>query len=160
MASTTDHASVVANGSTVVKDAIRQGRSRCTRGTQSKYVAELAKSIADARGRSRCVEQFLTFVVDIAQRGELVDAEEIGLRLIALAREAHYEGKPRPTRSLAEVHIAEEEAEGEAEDAETVMVHRPTRANYDVYLRKAAVHTSARRDMDGVVRELQIAATR
>jgi hypothetical protein len=155
---TTEWSPLVERGSALVIDAIREGRSRCTRGGQPKYIEQLAKDALNPnRDQSRCIEQVCALVIDIATRGELVDAEEIGLRLIALAREAFYAGKERPTLSLAEVHIAEEEAEGAAEDAETVMVHRRTRASYDAYLRRAAVHTSKRRDMDDVVRTLQLA---
>jgi hypothetical protein len=158
MASTSESpSSLVPRASALVKDAIREGRSRCTRGTQPQYIEQLAwDALNPQRSRSKCVEQFLAFVVDIAQRGELVDAEEIGLRVIALAREASPDKTPE--LSFAEAHMAEERAEGETEDAEIAMVHRPTRANYDRFLRSSAVHTSKRRDLEDVVRTLQMAS--
>jgi hypothetical protein len=158
MQATTDQGALVAHATALVKDAIREGRSRCKRGTQPDYVRQLAKdALSPERTRSRCVEQFLAFVVDIAQRGELVDAEEIGLRVIAVAREAS--GKNRPDLSLAEAHAREEAAEGDVEDAEIQMAYPETRgpSAYARFLRCSAVHTSARRDLENVVRSLQLA---
>jgi hypothetical protein len=155
-------ADIVARGTDLVKDAIRQGRARTTQSQRNGYTRQLAKDVL-SRGddpRSRCVEQIVALVVDVVQRGKLLDAYEIIWRLTSVAVEAHHqEHGAEPDMTWEEAHLAEEHAEGLVEEAETALVHRPTRANLDRYLFAAAAHEQARTNLNRIVRRMQFAAT-
>lgn len=138
----------------VVKDAIRRERARAPRGTSNDYVTQLAKD-ALTKGRSKCVEQVVAFVVELAQRGQLEGAVLIARELQFAARAEYERLHPARELTLAEAHIAEECAEGAAEEAETAFVHSPTRGNADRYLAASVVHVTARERLDDVVRRMR-----
>lgn len=152
---TTGPTPVVARHAETVKSAFRRSRSLTTAKQADPYVTQLAKD-ALSRDRSKCVLHVTALVVDLAQRGSLEDAEAIGLHLQAIAR-AEYAATHPDGRvvelSIQEAHLAEERAEGIAEEAETGMAHNPGSLSHQLaYLSAAAVHQRARRDLDAAVR--------
>lgn len=152
--STTDLRSLVATGSTAIKDAILAARSRATKTQRDDYVRQLAKDLT--RARTKCVEQIVALVIDIADRGSLEDAEEIGRQLLTIAREAHQTRHQRIRRTFQEIHVAEVRALSEAKEAELALLYEPTLANEERYLVKSARASRWRRQLDGAVRRMAI----
>lgn len=154
MPTTTNKSAAVARHAERVKQTLRFARSRATATQTDPYTRQLAKDTL-SRDRSRCIEQCVALVVDVAQRGSLEDAEAIGLELLAIARAewgaAHPEERDVQL-SVEEAHMLEEHAEGLVEEMETAMAHTPTLTNRLKYLATAAAHTRARRELDAAVR--------
>lgn len=150
--STTKVSQLVDGAAAAIRDAINVGRTNAVAVQRDEYVRQLAKDFK----RDRCVadRQLTAFVVDIALRGSLEDAMEVGERLIEAACMAHEAAHPeRAEAPFVELHLAEERAEGEAEEAETRMAHHPhCLAAKEDYVRKGAAHTHQRVRMDRRVR--------
>lgn len=152
--STTTWRDAVVRHSRHLKDVLRFARSRAGRKQDDEYTRSLAKSVLSSE-RSKCIEQVVSLVLDVAKRGTIEDAESIGHALVAIARaEWAASHTNQPARlSVEEAHLIEERTEGDVEQAETAMAHHPgSLTHYLAYLRTAAVHTAARRDLDDAVR--------
>jgi hypothetical protein len=149
--STTRLAALVDAGAESIRDAIGTGRQNAVGVQRDEYVRQLAKDFN--RDRSKADKQIAAFVVDIAVRGTLEDALEIGLRLLELARMAHEEANPAPIElPFADLHIAEEQAEGVVDTAEAVLSHHDCLSAKEDYLRKADAYSEIRAAMDRAVR--------
>lgn len=144
----------VARHAALTKDLVRAGRSRARRPQQNPYVAQLAKDLLSREGAPRrAFDQVASLIADLAHRGRLEDAESIGLMYVAIARFEHQkEHGAGPALTRAEAHLAEEEAEGAVELAETAFAHEPTVGNYLAYLIRSAAHVRARLQLDDVIR--------
>lgn len=146
--SITETAATVQRHAESVRSAIRWAWSRTTRRQHNPYVSQLARNAFG--GRSKCIEQTVALVVDLAQRGSLEAAEAIGLHLAAIAR-AEYPASD-PVLSFAEAKIAEAVCEGECNATEDRMLLEPSLSNRLAYLAAASRHAEARRVLDRAVR--------
>lgn len=114
-----------------MKDTLRWARSRTKSPQSIDYVKVTAKAVLSGK-QCKAVEIVTALVIDIAQRGELGDAESIGQHLTAIARAEYAAAHPTeraPLLSFAEASIAEERAQGEMENAEEALKHFPTLTN-------------------------------
>lgn len=123
-----------------------------------KQVGDVARNVAKAvlsSRRSRAIEQVVTLVIDVAQRGSLEEAEAIGLELVAIARAEYAAAHPSERLaqlSIDEASIGEQLAQGERECAETAMNLHPTPTNRIRYLAASAKHSTAVKALDDAVR--------
>jgi len=145
----------VASHAKLAKDLVRAGRSRTTIPQQNPYVAQLAKDLLSREGAPRrAFDQVASLIADLAQRGQLEDAESVGLMYVAIARFEYQKAHgAAPSMSRAQAHMAEEEAEASVELAETAFAHEPTVGNYLRYLTASAAHIRARVQLDDVIRQ-------
>lgn len=155
--STTKLSALVDAGAESIRTAIGIGRTNAGGLQRDEYVRQLAKDFN--RDRSKADKQIAAFVVDIAVRGTLEDALEVGLRLVELARLAH-DSANLPTADLpfADLHIAEEQAEGEVDTAEAILSHHDCLSAKEEYLRKSSAHGERRAALDRAVRRDVIVA--
>lgn len=125
MSTTPIHTAAVAHRPAVaqLKDALRRARERAT-GKQPGRLATIAKGNLSSE-RYRAVEHLLALGYDSIDRGaQLEDAEEFAYVYIALMR-ARFQAKHGDRfdfsrTTLADLHAAEEEAQGRKELAETL----------------------------------------
>ena len=137
-----------------LKDVIRYVRSRCTLKQVGDVARNVAKAVLSSR-RSRAIEQVVTLVIDVAQRGTLEEAEAIGLELVAIARTEYAAAHPseRPAQlSIDEASIAEQAAQGERECAEKAMDLFPTTTNRLRFLAASRRYEAAAKVLDDAVR--------
>jgi hypothetical protein len=151
----------VARHSELTKDLVRAGRSRTRVTQQNPYVSQLAKDLLSRQGAPRpAFDQVAWLVADLAQRGELEDAEAIGHLYIAIARFEYERTHGRaPLLNIGEVHLAEEQAEAAVEIAEIEMRNNPgSISHYLNYLRCAAAHERRRSQLNELARREVVAA--
>lgn len=145
--STTNLRAVVSRHSARLKEALRRARSLAARRQESEYARNVAKAVLSSE-KSKAVEQVVTLVVDIAQRGTLEDAEAIGRALVAIARVEWAGAHPGVTgtqMSRAEAHLLEQEAQGKRETAEARMSEFPGLGNFLAFLAADAEYERAAR---------------
>ena len=153
LAATVQFRARTAIASSSVRDVIRRARSEAPKGGDP-WVNRLADEII-GRHRKNSLEHITAFVLDLAQRGDLQGAEMIGRELIAQAR-LEYE-RTHPTEAqvpIPVVHLAEEHAEGIAEEAEIVLAHEPNRCNAEKVIQTGERYiTEKERFLDRVRRQ-------
>lgn len=158
LGTTTTFGAAVARHTATLKDILRAAFSR-TGKPQSDYIRRLKKAVLSSL-RCKAVEILVAFVVDLAHRGSLEEAEGIGLQLAAIARAEYASAHPGETEvqlSFAEASIAEESAQGEMENAEEMLKHFPTLTNRLRLLAASGKYERAKRARDEAVRR-QVAA--
>jgi hypothetical protein len=157
MSAATVPARRVANHAQLMKETLRSSRSRAQVPQSNPYVAQLAKDLLsrESAATRRGVEQVAALVSDLAHRGTLGDAQAVGYMYLAIAEYEYERTHPGETAAMlseAEAHIAEERAEGQVEEAETVMARFPTTANRLDYLSKCAEHLRTIHQLNRAVR--------
>jgi predicted transcriptional regulator len=143
-----------------VREALFQGRSRATGVQKDRRIQHLAADTA--RGRNRCIEQTVALLMDLATRGELDDAKEVLRRMEAGCDLAHERREGLGVRgarvlTFADIHVAEERAEGEAEEAEILAAHQPTTGNLARLLTASAKHRTLRARLETFIRRHVVA---
>lgn len=137
----------------MIRDRLRSHRATTQRGTGT-LPDWLVKDML-SRPRSKSLEHVIAFIADLASRGRLDAAEDIGREFIAVARREYERTHPSQYLTLAEAHIAEQHAQSGVEEAEVECMHRFCRATADAYLAASATHQVARERLDDVVRRLR-----
>lgn len=140
-----------------VRSVIRAARSRINhkRCPSDPYVSGLAKAALGDR-RSKCIEQITSFVIDIAQRGALEDAESIAEALRGAARAEWNRAHARCTESYADAWAAESDAQKRQDDCERAFALDPSETNEIRWQAAKAVYVVAcDRLSDAMRREIQ-----
>lgn len=158
---TTAFSATVARHANTLKEQLRFWRARAPiQQRTNSQASEIAKKVLSSE-KSAAVEHVVGLVVDLAQRGSLADAESVGLSLAAIARAEWAAAHPAQRRvqlSREEAAIAEEQAEGVMESAETVLHMDPTNQSKRLALLAAsATYKEALRIRDEVERALAMA---
>jgi phosphoglycolate phosphatase-like HAD superfamily hydrolase len=144
----------------LLKDMVRGGRSRATVRQSNPYVQQLAKDVLSREGEPakqvKCLEQTAALIEDIARRGSLEDAEQVGWAMVAIARQAYRESHPeyaRQKRSIRELRLLDEQAEAAEDLAETAFDYTASDANRLALLSASSRAIKAQEELNDAVRE-------
>lgn len=138
-----------------LRDIFRAARSRATSIQDDEYARNAAKKCISTE-RSRALEFVTALVVDLGRRcAHAEDAEAPGLYLAAVGRSAWADAHPNhhaPQLSRDEARIAEQIAQGEAENAEKAYDIDPSVGNAHRLLAASGKYVAAVKARDEAVR--------
>lgn len=153
--SPTNPMSLVARATATMKEIVRACRSRATRHQQWEYARTVAKANLSS-DKAHAFEHVMALVVDLGHRSDHPEnAEAPGLYLAAVGRSAWADAHPNhhaPQLSRDEARIAEQIAQGEAENAEKAYDIDPSVGNAHRLLAASGKYVAAVKARDEAVR--------
>lgn len=148
------------NQERVLRDALRRSRRHTTAPERNPRVKQKALDLF-SRGdeaRSRTIDTIIAIAYDAFQRGApAADVKEFGVVFCAIV-DSWYKGDGEEVCTLAELHAAEEAAQGDKERAEIALAHDRSPANIAWFLDAAAVYDEANTRLVQHVRRLSVGA--